>query len=65
VADIDVVKKGSSAWVWVLVVLALIVLLWIVWASVGTEETPGATGASGRDGAPIALGAIEWARLAG
>lgn len=29
-ADIDVVKKGSRAWVWILLVLAALVLLWFL-----------------------------------
>jgi hypothetical protein len=34
-ADIDVVKKGSRAWLWVLIVLAALVLLWFLMANDG------------------------------
>jgi len=35
-ADIDVVKKGSRTWLWVLIVLAALVLLWFFMANDGT-----------------------------
>ena len=31
-ADIDVVKKGSRAWIWVVLALAVILVLWFVFA---------------------------------
>ena len=31
-ADIDVVKKGSRAWVWVLMIIALALVLWFLFA---------------------------------
>ena len=38
-ADIDVVKKGSSAWVWVLLALALVaVVLWFVMSGDSTPQ---------------------------
>ena len=40
-ADIDVVKKGSSAWVWILLVIILAVVLWVV---LGRGGTPGTSG---------------------
>ena len=43
-ADIDVVKKGSSSWVWILAVLAAVALMWLLWNSVRPEDTSGQTG---------------------
>jgi hypothetical protein len=40
-AEIDVVKKGSRAWVWVLLVIALALVLWFI---VGMGDTPNTTG---------------------
>ena len=37
-AEIDVVKKGSRAWVWVLMLIALAVLLWFMFAG-GTNQS--------------------------
>jgi len=48
VADIDVVKKGSSSWVWILAVLAAVVLIWLLWSSIGSEATTGRTGPTSR-----------------
>lgn len=47
-ADIDVVKKGSSSWVWLLAILAAAVLVWLLWSSMRSDDTPGATGEMGR-----------------
>ena len=40
-ADIDVVKKGSSSWVWILAVLAAVVLIWLLWNSTRSEDAAG------------------------
>jgi hypothetical protein len=37
-ADIDVVKKGSRAWVWVLLAILLALVLWFVFAGMGTQQ---------------------------
>jgi bacteriorhodopsin len=37
-ADIDVVKKGSSSWLWI--VIALIVLAVILWFVMGRNSAP-------------------------
>jgi hypothetical protein len=38
-ADIDVVKRGSRAWIWILVAIILAVVLWFMMA--GTEPRVG------------------------
>ena len=43
-ADIDVVKKGSSSWVWILAVLAAVVLIWLLWSSTRSEDAAGSAG---------------------
>jgi hypothetical protein len=53
-ADIDVVKKSSNMWVWVIVALAIIVLLFMLFGRGGTTA-----GASGRLG-----GSAEAPRVA-
>jgi hypothetical protein len=40
-ADIDVVKKGSRAWVWVVLLIVLALILWFVF---GMGTTPTTTG---------------------
>lgn len=47
-ADIDVVKKGSSSWVWLLAVLAAAVLLWVLWSSMRGEDATSQPGEMGR-----------------
>ena len=37
-ADIDVVKKGSRAWIWVLLAILLALVLWFVFAGMGTQQ---------------------------
>ena len=37
-ADIDVVKKGSSSWMWILAVVAAVVLLFVLWSVMGSDE---------------------------
>ena len=37
-ADIDVVKKGSSSWIWIAVVVAVIVLLVLLWSFMGSDD---------------------------
>jgi hypothetical protein len=39
-ADIDVVKKGSRTWVWVLMLVVLAVILWMVLGG-GTADRVG------------------------
>lgn len=36
-ADIDVVKKGSSTWLWVVLAIVLVLLAW--WFLMGTNDT--------------------------
>lgn len=38
-ADIDVVKKGSRAWVWILMLVVLALILWFVMAGSNTPQT--------------------------
>jgi hypothetical protein len=38
-ADIDVVKKGSRAWIWVLLAILLALFLWFMLAGTGTQQT--------------------------
>jgi hypothetical protein len=38
-ADIDVVKKGSRTWIWIVLAIALALILWFVMAGTGTRET--------------------------
>ena len=47
-ADIDVVKKGPSSWVWILAILAAVVLVWLLWSSMRSEDAPGETGPMSR-----------------
>jgi len=54
VADIDVVKKGSSSWVWILAILAAVVLVWLLWTSLRSDDAAGQTGPTGRYDAIIA-----------
>lgn len=37
-ADIDVVKKGSSSWMWILAAVAAVVLLWLLWNFMGSDD---------------------------
>ncbi len=37
-ADIDVVKKGSSTWIWIAVVVAVIVLLVLLWSFIRSDD---------------------------
>ena len=37
-ADIDVVKKGSSSWMWILVLVVAVVLLVVLWSVMGSDE---------------------------
>ena len=38
-ADIDVVKKGSRAWVWILVAILLVLFLWFLFAGMDAPQT--------------------------
>ena len=38
-ADIDVVKKGSRAWVWMLMLIALVLILWFVMTGSNPPQT--------------------------
>ena len=42
-ADIDVVKKRSPTWIWVLVAIALVVVLWMVLGQRSGADTVGRT----------------------
>ena len=37
-AEIDVVKKGSRAWVWVLMIIALALVLWFLFAGGNSQS---------------------------
>ena len=37
-ADIDVVKKGSSWWMWILAVIVAVVLVLVLWSVMGSDE---------------------------
>ena len=38
-ADIDVVKKGSRAWLWVVILIALALVLWFILGNVRGQRT--------------------------
>jgi hypothetical protein len=38
-ADIDVVKKGSRTWLWVLLVIAILMIVWFMMGATGTPTT--------------------------
>jgi 4-amino-4-deoxy-L-arabinose transferase-like glycosyltransferase len=40
-AEIDVVKKRSRAWIWVLMLVVLALVLWLIMRSTGGESTGG------------------------
>jgi hypothetical protein len=40
-ADIDVVKKGSRAWVWILLAILLVLFLWFLFAGMNAPQTGG------------------------
>ena len=40
-ADIDVVKKGSRAWLWVLMLIVLALVLWFIMANAGGQRPQG------------------------
>jgi hypothetical protein len=41
VADIDIVKKRSTTWIWVLLVALLLLAIWFFMAGGGTEQQIG------------------------
>jgi hypothetical protein len=47
-ADIDVVKKGSRAWVWVLLAILLVLFLWFLFAGMNTQQTGSIEGGGGQ-----------------
>jgi bacteriorhodopsin len=38
-ADIDVVKKGSRAWLWVVMAIVLAIVLWLILANASGPRT--------------------------
>lgn len=50
-ADIDVVKKSSHTWVWVIAAIAVIMMLFMLFGRRGNNNGS-TTGPSGRMGAP-------------
>lgn len=38
-ADIDVVKKGSRVWLWILMLVVLAVILWLVMGGMSADRT--------------------------
>lgn len=38
-AEIDVVKKGSRAWIWILMLVVLAIILWMVMAGNSPDRT--------------------------
>ena len=53
-ADIDVVKKGTSVWIWILLAVVLAVVLWFVLGMNRTETTTGQLHGT----QPLAAGAL-------
>jgi len=41
VADIDVVKKSSNTWLWIVIAIAVVVALWFMMAGRGNEQRAG------------------------
>ncbi len=42
-ADIDVVKKGSSLWLWIILAMVIAVALWFMMAGSGTRSNGSGT----------------------
>ena len=40
-ADIDVVKKSSHTWLWIVIAIAIVLALWFMMAGGGTEPRAG------------------------
>jgi hypothetical protein len=58
-ADIDVVKKSSHAWIWVIAAIAIVVLLFVLF---GRGTNPGAPSGSLRPGTlGVEPGVTAWA----
>ena len=41
-AEIDVVKKGSRAWLWITLVVLAVIIIWFMMARSGTNPQTGA-----------------------
>jgi len=54
-ADIDVVKKGSRAWIWILLAILVAVFLWFILAGTGTQQT----GSIEQGGRPLDAAALH------
>jgi hypothetical protein len=52
-ADIDVVKKGSYVWLWIILAIVIALVLWYVMAGSGARSTR--TGLTLDHGGPLAV----------
>lgn len=59
-ADIDVVKKSSRTWLWVVIALAIILMLWFMMAG-GGNSTPRTSLDTGGQPLLAALQAVPFA----
>lgn len=58
-ADIDVVKKGSRMWLWILLAVAFLIILWMVIGAGDRPQTSGRLIEDGRQMAQTGLGGGE------
>jgi hypothetical protein len=61
-ADIDVVKKGSRAWLWITLIVLAIIIIWFMMARSGTNPQTGALLQDG--GLPLGAAALSSAAAA-
>ena len=54
-ADIDVVKKSSHTWLWVVIAIAVVLALWFMMAGRGNEQRVGSVINGGQPGAAVLL----------